>query len=117
MPTPGSIIRVNPIVPVEPDEQDEPDEPGEPEDAEIDDEHPLPQAERHSRRTAAQKRLDYRAMAGYKKRAGHAALRDKEYQEEYALKQRCCYTTLKASHFASKDTIPKIYRATRYNSK
>ena len=74
----GSIICVNPIVPdepdkpgqeepdeLEPDEQDEPDkqdepnEPGEPKDAEINNKYPLPQAERHSRRTAAQKRLDY----------------------------------------------------------
>ena len=86
MPTPGSIICVNPIVPDKLDklESDEPDkpEPDEPEDAEIDNEHSLPQAECHSRRTAVQKRLDYWAMARYKKRAGYATLRDKKYQED-----------------------------------
>ena len=55
-------------------------------------------------------------MAGYKKRAGHTALRDKEYQED-TLEQRCCYTTLKASHFASKDAVPKTYQAARYGGR
>jgi hypothetical protein len=48
--------------------------------------------------------------------AGYTALRKKD-QEEDTLKQRYCYTTLKASNFALKYDIPKIYRIAQYNSK
>jgi hypothetical protein len=94
----------------EPPEPFEPSEPPEPpdesDDPETDEEHPLPQPERHSERAAARERPDYRALAGY------AALR-----EEDTLRQRCCYITLKASHFVSKHDVPKTYRAARYGSK
>jgi hypothetical protein len=90
-------------------EPDQPDEQDESDDAEIDDEHPSPQTEYHSERAAARERPDDRALVGY------AALR--EHQEEDTLKQRCCYTTLKAGHFASKHDNPKTYRVARYNSK
>jgi hypothetical protein len=95
--------------PVEPVEPVEPAEPNEADDAEIDEEHPLPQTECHSENAAARERPDDRALVGY------AALR--EHQEEDTLQQRCCYTTLKAGHFASKHDNPKTYRVARYNSK